>query len=345
MKLAVLGLGFMGTTHLKALRRLPEAQLAAVASDVEAQLSGDLTGVAGNIGGPGECFDFSSVHKYRDVESALADPDVEAVDICLPTHMHAAVAIEALRAGKHVLVEKPMALDAPNAGRMVEEARRQGRILMAAHVLRFFPEYQALRSLLESGRVGLVRSALFRRRCGAPAWSLWMGDPEKSGGGVFDLLIHDVDMCLHLFGRPEAVSATGYEDLANGVDVLTAQLFYAHGGVVLVSGGWHHPKRYPFSMEYTVTGDGGTAEYSSTGRAPAFYTSDGAVETLPLEEQDGYAAEIAYFIECCRRGRQPELCPPEDSAEAVRLTRLLLEARNLNGEKLSCAPWKTSKSG
>lgn len=344
MKLAILGLGFMGTTHLKALRHVPDAQLVAVASDEEAQLSGDLSGVAGNVGAPGERFDFSGVRKYRDIESALADRGVEAVDICLPTHLHAAVAIEALRAGKHVLVEKPMALDAPSAGRMVEEARRHDRILMAAHVLRFFPAYQALRALLESGRMGLVRSAVFRRRCGAPGWCRWLGDAGKSGGGVFDLLIHDVDICLHLFGRPDEMTATGYEDLPNGVDVLNAQLFYSHGGVVVVTGGWHHPGRYPFSMEYTVTADGGTAEYSSTGSTPTFYSGAGTAEPLRLGDRDGYAAEIEYFVECCRTGRRPALCPPEESADAVRLTRLLLEARNLNGERISCALWKTSKS-
>ena len=99
MKLAVLGLGFMGSTHLKALKAIPDVTVAAVCSDVEASLTGDLTAIQGNIGGPGERFDFSNVKGYREVEPILADPEIEAVDICLPTHMHAAVAIEALRAG------------------------------------------------------------------------------------------------------------------------------------------------------------------------------------------------------------------------------------------------------
>ncbi|HLJ13208.1 MAG TPA: Gfo/Idh/MocA family oxidoreductase [Bryobacteraceae bacterium] len=342
MKLAVLGLGFMGSMHLKALKQVPDAEVVAVCSSDERKLAGDLSGIQGNIGGPGERLDFSRVKKHRTLESALADPDIEAIDICLPTHLHAQVAIEAIRAGKHVLVEKPMALDAAACQRMIDEARQHNRVLMTAQVLRFLPPYQALREALQTRGVGLVRSALFRRRCAAPAWSKWLSDAGLSGGGVFDLLIHDIDICLHLFGTPDAVTATGFEAMETGIDLITAQLFYAHGGVAVITGGWHHPKSYPFSMEYTVVGDGGTVEYSSAGREPTLYRADGEAEALRLRELDGYAAELAYFVECAKNSRAPELCSPEESAEAVRLMRLLLEARNRNGERIECKLYKTS---
>src|SRR5437773_6384060 len=124
MRIAVLGLGFMGSTHLKALRNVPGAVLAAVVSGDDKKLAGDLSGIQGNIGGPGEKMDFSEIARYRTIEEALRDPNVDAVDICLPTDRHAPVAIEALRAGKHVLVEKPMALDGDTADRMIAEAER-----------------------------------------------------------------------------------------------------------------------------------------------------------------------------------------------------------------------------
>src|SRR6266568_6344905 len=119
MRIAVLGLGFMGSTHLKALRNVPGATLAAVVSGDEKKLSGDLSGIQGNLGGPGEIMDFSGVARYRTVDRALGDPSVEAVDICLPTDRHAPVALAALRAGKHVLVEKPMALDGDSADQVI----------------------------------------------------------------------------------------------------------------------------------------------------------------------------------------------------------------------------------
>src|SRR6266705_2048334 len=86
MRIAVLGLGFMGSTHLKALRNVPGATLAAVVSSDDTKLAGDLSGIQGNLGGPGEKMDFSGAARYHTVQEALRDPNVDAVDICLPTH-------------------------------------------------------------------------------------------------------------------------------------------------------------------------------------------------------------------------------------------------------------------
>src|SRR5579872_4196694 len=119
MRIGILGLGFMGSTHAKAMRGTPGLELAAVYSGDERKLAGDLSDVRGNIGGPGEKLDFSAVKKYREIEPLLHDPAIDAVDICLPTDLHEWAAVEALRAGKHVLVEKPMALDSTGGGRML----------------------------------------------------------------------------------------------------------------------------------------------------------------------------------------------------------------------------------
>ena len=325
----------MGSTHLKALRNVPGATLAAVVSSDDAKLAGDLSGIQGNLGGPGEKMDFTGVARYHTVEEALGDPDVDAVDICLPTDRHAPVTLDALRAGKHVLVEKPMALDGDTADRMIAEAARHNRVLMTAQVLRFLPAYAKTAGTIKSGQLGAVRSALLRRRCAAPAWSKWLSNAAVSGGGVFDLLIHDVDYCVQLFGAPRAISATGYEDMPRGIDFIAAQFHYP-GLDVVVTGGWHHPKAYPFSMEFTVVSDGGTLEYNSAGRPLTLYQADGAEAPVALDDTDGFQAELEYFVGCASAGRKPERCPPEDSATAVRLTRTMLESRNRNGERIEC---------
>jgi predicted dehydrogenase len=335
MKFAVLGLGFMGSTHLKALRAIPGVEVAAVASLDERALTGDLSGIQGNIGGPGERLDFSAVKKHRDPYAPLDDPEIEAVDICLPTSLHEPVALAALRAGKHVLLEKPMALSGAAADAITAEAEKQGRILMTAQVVRFIPAYAALRQSVKNGELGKVRSAAFRRRCAAPGWGGWLTDPAQSGGGVFDLLIHDVDYCLHLLGKPRSVLATGYANPAAGVDYVSAQLFYEEC-VATVSGGWHHPKAYPFSADYTVVADYATVEYTTAMEAPMAYGLDGSSSPVAVTKADGYAAEILYFVECCRAGEKPSLCPPEESAEAVKTMRLIEEARAKNGEKIAC---------
>src|SRR5256885_16773417 len=118
MRVGVLGLGFMGSTHVQALLTIPGAELAAVCSRDEARLSGDLSAIQGNTGSPGAHLNFKHVAKYRDIQKMLEDPGIDAIDICLPTHLHAPVALDALRAGKHVLVEKPMALDAASSRQM-----------------------------------------------------------------------------------------------------------------------------------------------------------------------------------------------------------------------------------
>jgi predicted dehydrogenase len=334
MTFAIVGLGFMGATHLKAAAGIPGLNLAVVSRD-DAKLRGDLSRVEGNMGGLPAAMDFSRIKKYRSFPEVLLDPEIEAVDLCLPTALHESFTIEALRAGKHVLVEKPMGLNEAACQRMIAAAREANRVLMAAQVLRFFPAYDSLKQWVESGASGTPRSAFFRRRCAAPGWGPWLKDKTQSGGGVFDLLIHDIDMALYLFGVPEAVSATGYEALPDQIDILHAQLRYPSFTAV-ISGGWHHAG-YPFSMEFTVTGDHGTMEYHARDAHPTLYRA--AHEAAPVaahEPVDGYRAEIEYFINCARENEQPAMCRPEDSARAVALAHLLLESRARQGELLTC---------
>jgi predicted dehydrogenase len=334
MKVAVLGLGFMGATHVSAWQHVPGVTLAAVMSSDERKLTGDLTAIEGNLGNSGERLDFSNVRKHRTVEAALADPEVDAVDICLPTDLHALVAGAALRAGKHVLVEKPIALHYSEAEAVIREAKNSGRILMAGQVLRFAPAYALLAKALKTA--GPLRSAFFRRRCSAPAWSRWLADPARSGGGVFDLLIHDADFCISLWGMPHSVRATGFEDLAAGVDILHAELEYPGQGPVIVTGGWHHPKSYPFSMEFTVVAEKATFEWPFGAPELREYREDGSAPVHPLPPSDLFAAELNYFAECVLNNRQPDLCPPEQSAQAVALMRFMLESRARKGETILC---------
>ncbi|HTW30798.1 MAG TPA: Gfo/Idh/MocA family oxidoreductase [Candidatus Sulfotelmatobacter sp.] len=336
LNVAVAGLGFMGATHLKAWKQVSSARLVAVMDMNESRLTGDLTSVGGNFGGSGEKLDFSAVRTYRTLAEALADPQIDAVDLCLPTYEHGTAAVAALRAGKHVLLEKPMGLSEAESSLILSEHSRSGRTLMVGQILRFSPAYSALADALASA--GAVRSAVFRRRCAAPTWSGWLTDPARSGGGIFDLLIHDVDYCISLWGVPESVRAVGPEDLARGIDVVHAELQYANVCPVVVTGGWHHPGAFPFSMEFTVVTD--QASFEWTNGAPDLHAygpgQDTANRTLPLI--DPFAAELAYFADCAVHGRQPERCLPQQSAQAVALMLRIIESRKRNGAILPCKP-------
>ncbi|MCW5979358.1 MAG: Gfo/Idh/MocA family oxidoreductase [Bryobacteraceae bacterium] len=336
MNVAVIGLGFMGAVHLKALANIATANVVAVVDESPERLTGDLSAIQGNLGRPGESMDFSRFRKYSSLDEALNDREIEAVDICLPTHLHGPAAIQALQAGKHALVEKPMALNGAVADRMLAEAEKARRTLMVAQVLRFMPQYEALDDVVRSGAIGRVHSAFFRRRTATPTWAPWEFDSSKNGGGVFDLLVHDVDFCLRLFGAPEAISSVGTEAMAAGVDMVVGELHYPDIGNVTITGGWHHVGDYPFSMEYTVIGEKASVEFNSDGRPPTLYPSGGRARPLPQGAHDGYQAEIEYFVECCRSGARPVRCPPEESAKAVKLARLMVDSRVHKGEKVAC---------
>jgi len=335
LNIAVIGLGFMGVTHLKAWRNVPGARLHAVVDADRRRLTGDLSSVSGNLGGGGEQFDFSDVRGYGTLEEALADSSIDAVDICLPTDRHAPAATAALRAGKHVLTEKPISLDAASADALIREGEKSGRILMAAHVLRFFPAYEKLTQCLREGTP--VRSALFRRRCAAPVWSPWLKDPARSGGGIMDLLIHDADFCISLWGMPESVRARGHRDLTRGIDVIHADLMYPKLGPVVITGGWHHPNSYPFSMEFTVTSDSATFEWGSAANDFREYSAEGEARSIPLEDKDPFTAELAYFADCVARDIQPERCPPQQSVMSVKLIEAMVESRENNGDVVRSA--------
>lgn len=332
LNIAVAGLGFMGATHARAWTNVPQARLTAVISKDERKLSGDLTGVGGNLGLDAGVLDFSNIRKYRTLAEALNDPAIDAFDICLPTDQHSGAASSALAAGKHVLVEKPLALQPEACRQLIDEAHARGRVLMAGQVLRFLPAYSLLRDIVCEGSP--VRSAFFRRRCAAPDWSPWLSDPARSGGGVFDLLIHDVDYCISLWGVPHSVRATGYEDLPRGIDVIHAELHYPNLGPVEITGGWHHPKSYPFSMQFTVVTDAATMDWNVGEPDLRVCRADGEPESRKLGEYDPFARELEYFARCALAGAHPDFCPPEQSAAAVDVMLKLLESRARGGEQI-----------
>ena len=136
---------------------------------------------------------------------------------------------------------------------ILDAANRTSQVFMVAQVLRFWPEYVALRKMLEANPGDSRREALFYRRCGVPDWSGWLSDEARSGGAILDLLVHDIDQALHLFGMPDSVSAGSL----GPVDTLDASLYYSDGSSVSIQGGWYRAGE-PFAMGFHVTtGEGG----------------------------------------------------------------------------------------
>jgi len=323
----------MGAVHLNAYAKLPGIRVAAVCTNDARALSGDFTAIGGNLKLERSDFDFSAVRKYRQWRELMEDSELDIVDICLPTDLHPTVTMEALAGGKHVFCEKPMALTMVDCERMIAAAEEQKRILMVGQVLRFWPEYVALHNFVKGGEYGAIRSATFVRRCGLPDWSRWLPVEARSGGAVVDLLIHDIDQALNLFGMPERVAAKRLAASSDSglADALTATLLYPKGPEVRIQGGWFAPGT-PLHMSFQVRAERAELELTPQG----LFLSDLSGQRKKIEAPggDGYEAEIAYFVDCCRHGTRPERCPPEASAQAVKLALLLKQSRAADAEHL-----------
>jgi predicted dehydrogenase len=330
VKIGIIGLGFMGATHLKAFSNIEGVEVAAVSTNNPRALEGDLTHVGGNLSRQTGQYDFSNVRKYTDWRDLAADADLDAVDICLPTDLHLTVAGTAMRLGKHVLCEKPMALTSGECDEMVGIARQQNKILMIGQVLRFWPEYTYLRNFIQSGKYGAVKSATFVRRGSIPDWSKWLPDPKRSGGALLDLLVHDIDQALLLFGTPAKVAAKSLGE----IDTVSGSLIYPGGPEVRVQGGWFPPGT-SFAMGFQILAERGELELTPEGLR--LNDGSGEFKLVNPEGPDGYESECKYFVECCQTGSQPDRCLPEDSARAVKVALALQQSKEQGGNQIACA--------
>lgn len=253
IRIGVIGIGFMGMTHFEGATRFRDGEsgrriidgskldggaITAIATRNQTKLEGDWTSIQGNFGPPGGLNDLSPIKTHSDYHDLLADPDIDLVDICLPTDQHEAVALESIAAGKHTLVEKPIAVELEAADRMVGAAQEAGVQLMVAHVLPFFPEFAYVSRAVRTGQFGKLRAAHFRRVICEPDWSSDMSDFKKLGGWGIDLHIHDNHFISALCGVPKAVFAQGIlvEGLVNHVH---SNYVYGDAGLAVscVSGG------------------------------------------------------------------------------------------------------------
>ncbi len=209
LNVGVVGLGFMGMIHYLAYQRLRGTKVAAICEQDPVRRAGDWRTIKGNFGPPGEMMDLSGVAQYGELDAMLADPAIDLVDICLPTALHATAAIKALSAGKHVLCEKPIALQPADGIAMVAAAEKSGRMLMIGHVLPFFPEYRFAYDSITSGMFGRLLGGHFKRVISDPTWVPRFYDPQVIGGPMLDLHVHDAHFIRLTCGMPRSVRCTG----------------------------------------------------------------------------------------------------------------------------------------
>lgn len=322
--MAILGGGFMAASHAPNYARLHDrVRVKTIASRSR---SDRAAAVAAAVG----------AELTSDLESAIRDPEIDAVDVCLPTPLHREAAETAFAAGKHVFLEKPIALSLEDADAILAAAERSGRFLMVGLVLRFWPEYVELRRRVAAGELGRPLAVSTFRLSPPADWNDWMADPSRSGGVPVDLLIHDFDQMNWLLGTPRRVYARA------PVPAHVLSIVDYDGAQGIAEGSMTMPRSYPFSSNIRVLCEDGTAEYafdaapaeeggnigaSDAPRGLRLYPRDGGPSTVPVESADPWGPELEYFVECLELGRQPEQGTGEQARLALAVS--LAAARSL----------------
>jgi predicted dehydrogenase len=343
--IGIIGLGFMGMTHFEGAKGVQGGKVVAIATRSEKKRRGDWSDIQGNFGPRGSAHtDLSGVAVYADYADLLRDPKVQLVDICLPTDQHEVVALQALAAGKHVLVEKPISVDLAAADRMVAAARQAGRMLMVAQVLPFFPEFRWLRETVQSGRFGKLRAASFHRVITSPDWSDNMSDFRKLGGWGIDLHIHDNHYISLLCGVPRQVFSRGLlmDGLVN--HVCTQYLFddpqltvSCVSGGIAADGLKFNQGFEVFLDEATIQFDAGT--YGSewvVNRPLTLMTNDGQI-TNPDPGGGGswcaaFTEELQAAVDSVASGRQHPVLSGQLARDALKIC--LAEAESIRTTRL-----------
>lgn len=318
IRVGVVGLGMMGLTHLDAYAKIDGVEVTALADRDEDRLSGK-TQASGNIEGQAQGgIDYEHVKKYTDAAELIADSDIDVVDICLPTPAHVLFGLKTLEAGKHLLIEKPLARSYVDAMKLVEAAEASDKIAMPAMCMRFWPGWTWLKESISAQSYGKLLGLTFKRTASHPQGPFY-ADGAANGGAALDLHIHDSDFVQFLFGMPKAVSSVGYSSVTEEVDHIVTR--YAVDGVPLVQaeGSWAMAQGYEFSMRYTANFERATAVFDSSAEHALTLFESGEAKPIDLDSQMGYDIEIAYFLDCVANNRKPQAVTMRDAAEAVRL--------------------------
>jgi len=330
VKVGLIGLGFMGNMHSQCHKAINNSKLVAVA-DIQADRVKEFAAKYGS-------------KAYTSGDELITDPDVEAVDICLPTYLHKEYVLKTAKAGKHVVCEKPIALNVKEADEMINACAKAKVKFMVAQVLRFWPEYVKLKEIMDSKELGRLTSITCKRLGAIPigVWDNWMMDMKRSGGATVDLHIHDVDFLYYLLGRPLSLYSAGD-------NMYMSTVFKCKGGVnAYAEGSWDVPQKYPFTMEFIATFEEGTVEYNwRNEKAFVVYTNDNIeypkIELIQAEDAGGnisslggYYNELKYFIDCVDKNQPLRVVTAKDGRNSLEIVMLELRSAK-EGKAINCS--------
>jgi len=327
VKVGVIGLG-MGAGHLKSFEAAEQAEVVAICDLDEARLNKQAAGRP-------------HVKTFTDYKEMLAMEGLQAVSIALPNYLHAPVTIDALRAGKHVLCEKPMAMNAQQAQEMKAVAEQEGRILMMHFNMRYSPLARSLKRLADSGAIGDVYhvATTYTRRDGYPGLGrgltghgAWFTQKDKSGGGpLIDLGVHRIDFALWLIGYPRPVAASGqtYDWMARRKfrapevkfdceDFSTGMIRFENGCTMYAVASWDGYQKSGGELTMKIYGTEG-AIFQEGSEAWLCRVENGVPTTSAIEPMDSKATCESDFVDSIAEGKEP----PATAGHGVIVSKIL----------------------
>lgn len=319
IRVALLGCGTMGKIHARAYTSIQTATVVAVC-DIRKEMADAL---ATSLG----C---EACYSFEELRIAFS---YDVLDICLPTYLHARYAIHAMKEGKHVFCEKPIALNIEDAKAMVDTAASCKVKFSVGQVLRFFPQYREAARQMQEGRIGIPRLMRTSRNQSFPGWSWenWYHDEEKSGGPEVDLAIHDYDWLIHHLGKVSRIYAKNLGTEHPGHMHSLAILRFTNGAMAHVEASWAMPQGAEFRTTFEFIGTEGQLCYDSSKDCPlkvqvGVQEDDCIIYDNPVAEtQNPYRAELVSFFHAILHDRDPEVTA-ESALESLRIALAVKES-------------------
>lgn len=317
LKGAIIGVGGMGRNHLACYRSVKNAEIIAIC-DIRLEQAEQTVK------------DFElNIPVYNNMVELIEKEKPDFVDIVTPTDTHAELTIKAFEMGCHVICEKPMALNSADCRKMIEASVKAGKALMIAQVVRFMAPYSYLKNAVETDKFGKLIKYTAHRNSFTPRWSAenWMLKPERSGGAVIDLSIHDLDYVQWMFGLPEKFNAV-HSTWKNETESISCFMNYPNKSVI-VEGGWYGDPM-PFHAGFTAIFENGVIvaegdQFKVNGNDVNLDPNDETIYIgVECENLDGYVRELTYFVHCVENGLKPEYALPESSLKTIEFCETLL---------------------
>jgi UDP-N-acetylglucosamine 3-dehydrogenase len=322
LRIGIVGAGDISARHAEAYEKIPGTVIAAWVDAVPEKARQRAERFGGAI--------------RPSMERLLEAGEVDIVDLCTPDALHTSQAAAALRAGCHVLCEKPLGVDLDDAMRVVAQARESGKVFMVGQVLRFFPAYRWMHRFLGEASIGVPFAVSASRLNPYPQWRGWFRDGTLSGGAVLDLMVHDADYCHWLFGRAKRVSAIGRRDRHGIWNHVQALVSFRSGVAATLEAGYLMPAGFPAAFLLRVICENGCVEYTNRAERPVTVFEPGQEPQSPeISAGDPFLDEIRHFIGCVERNERPTIVRPEEALHSLAIVLAARESLDRGGEPVT----------